>query len=156
MKTIKLLGKTIPAVLLIAIAIVGLVSASYTVWSYTFTTEVIEPISVTVTKELPDTFEVGLGNLAEYEIHNSHSVLGLDVTVTWPASSPDNKIAVYATIRYLNADGSSGADIVRVDYDGTETFKLGPDETAKVQIGVLVFADAPPGPINVPVTVSRG
>ena len=154
-KTTKIFGKSIPAALLIAIVIVGLVAASYTVWSYTFSTTVTEPISVTVTKEFTNPMSPGLGTNSEYMIHNSGPI-GLSVTVTWPASNPDNKIAVYATIRYSDAQGGSGADIVRVDYDGTETFNLPSDGYAKVQIGLLVFADAPPVPINVPVTVSRG
>ena len=129
-----------------------------------FHTTIPEPLEVTVLKELPETFTLGTGDMAEYTIHNTGG-LGIPVTVTWPASSADDPLAVFCTIRYITADGTSLDDIVRVDYTGSCTFTLktdshdtsdGKSSYAKVQLSVLAFYDAPPGPLNIFVEVFRG
>lgn len=148
---------------LLALALVGGGAfAAYHCWQHTFQTEVVEPITVVVTKELTNPMYPGLGTNSEYIITNSGTA-GLSITATWPGNETD-PVKCYATIRYVDSQGASLDDIVRVDYDGTETFTLystgyapsGKSNIVKVQLGVLVGPDATPGFYNFTVTVNRG
>lgn len=155
MKTVKIFGKSIPAVLLIAIAIVGLVSASYPVWSHNFTTTVNEPIIVKVTNELTNPMYPGSYDTLQYDIHNE-GPNKLSITVTWPPGSAADEIIIYASARYIDAEGNLLDTITSADYDGTETFTLDAVSYARVSIFVQVSDDAAPQTVKVPVTVSRG
>lgn len=157
----RLLG--IPLCLILAVLLTTtVVAAGFLVWQYNFQTEVVEPITVVVTEELTNPMYPGLGTNSEYIITNSGSA-PLSITATWPGQET-GPVQCYATIRYIDSEGNSLADIVRVDYDGAETFTLypagyapaGKSNIAKVQLGVLVGADAPPGLYNFPVSISRG
>ena len=140
----------------------GSAFAAYQVWQYTFQTEVVEPITVEVTEELTNPMYPGLGTNSEYIITNTGPA-GLSITATWPGQET-GRIQCYATIRYIDSEGASLEDIVRVDYDGSETFTLysaeyapsGKSNIAKVQLGVLVGPDAPPGVYDFEVEVNRG
>ncbi|GAI81138.1 unnamed protein product [marine sediment metagenome] len=152
----RLLG--IPLCLILAVLLTTTVVAatSYLVWQYNFQTEVKEPITVEVTKELTNPLYPGLGTNAEYIITNS-GPLSVRVTAIWPGQ--EGPVSCYATIRYCDAEGTlldPSAYITQVDYTGTATFNLPSDGSAKVQLGVLVFANAPPGVYNFPVSISRG
>lgn len=151
----------IASAIIVSIAMIAV--ASYSVWTHTFETEVKEPFDVTVIEEFTNPMYPGLGTNAIYEVHNSGGA-PLSATAIWPASSPDNKIAIYSTIYYIDDEGTKLDDITRVDYDGTETFTLytdgyaptGKSSYARVFVSVLVSADAPPGYVNVPVEFLRG
>lgn len=151
----------ITAVLLTCL-LAGSAFAAYVVWQYTFQTEVIEPITVEVTENLTNPMYPGLGTNSEYIITNTGPA-GLSVTAAWPGQET-GPVKCYATIRYIDSEGVSLDDIVRVDYDGTETFTLytpdyaptGKSNIAKVQLGALVGADAAPGVYDFQVKVSRG
>ncbi|MBA7655027.1 hypothetical protein ES703_62924 [subsurface metagenome] len=143
----------------------GLAAASYCVWSHTFETTVIEPIEVEVTLELPETMEPGDLYNAYYLIHNTGSI-PYTVTVTWPVSSADDDVCIWAEIRYSDAEEKVGEQITESGekYAGTKMFKMDTDDLGwdyvssyvRVRILVEVKLDAPPGAIYVPVTVSRG
>jgi len=151
----------ITAVLLVCL-VAGGAFAAYLVWEYTFQTTVAEPITVEVTEELTNPMYPGLGTSSEYIITNTGPA-GLSVTATWPGQETGS-VKCYATVRYIDSEGASLDDIVRVDYDGSETFTLyaagsapsGKSNIAKVQLGVLVGADAEPGVYDFVVEVSRG
>jgi len=154
----------ITAVLLVCL-VAGSAFAAYQVWEYNFKTTVDEPITVEVTEQLTNPMYPGLGTNSEYIITNIGSA-PLSITATWPGQETGS-VQCYATIRYCDAEGNlldPTAYITQVDYDGTETFTLytpdyapsGKSNIAKVQLGVLVGADAPPGVYNFEVTVSRG
>lgn len=160
----RLFSRVIPIWALIAVVCAGAVVASYCVWSHVFGITVTEPISVVVTQEFDETIEPGLGTMAVFEIHNS-GALSHSVTVTWPQSAAAERPAIYATIRYIDSEGNSLDDIVRVDYDGTKTFKLytdghdtadGKSSYARVQVSILVWEDTPDGAYDIPVEVFRG
>lgn len=156
-----LLGIPLGVILLVLLS-TAVVAAGFLVWQYTFQTEVVEPITVEVTEELTNPMYPGLGTNAEYIITNSGSA-PLSINAAWPGQETGS-VKCYATIRYIDSEGASLDDIVRVDYDGAETFTLytadyapaGKSNIAKVQLGVLVGADAPPGLYNFPVSISRG
>lgn len=141
-------------VILSVLLTTAVVAAGFLVWQYTFQTKVVEPITVEVTKELTNPMYPGLGTNSEYIVTNSGPI-GVSVTATWPGQDT-GPVQCYATIRYIDSEGHSLDDIVRVDYDGTETFNLPSGGSAKVQLGVLVFGDAPPGVYNFLVSISRG
>lgn len=157
----RLLG--IPIGIILSVLLVTTVAAaSFLVWQYSFQTEVVEPIGVVVTEELTNPMYPGLGTNSEYIITNTGPA-GLSITAAWPGQET-GPVKCYATIRYIDSEGASLDDIVRVDYDGTETFTLystgyapeGKSNIAKVQLGVLVGAGAPPGVYNFPVSITRG
>lgn len=176
-KRVKLFGKAIPVWILIAVVCAGAAVAGYSVWSHTYWTTVTEPIEVTAIDSWvggsipPETIEPGLGTVfALVEIHNGGG-FSHNVTVAWgQLGSEEDKnngtgIVTYATAYYIDADGKMLDDIFRVVYSGTETFKIytdghdtadGKSSYVRVQVNVMVYEDAPPGAINVPVEVFRG
>lgn len=133
--------------------------AAYVVWSYTFKTTVIEPITVEVIKELEDPLYPGQQGSAEYIVTNNGNT-SLEVTATWPGEEED-PIKCHATIYYIDSEGERTKDITKVDYDGEETFTLdtsgeaaGKRYMVKVELSVLV-GDAPPGEYEFPVSIAR-
>jgi len=139
----------------------GIVAASYIVWEHTFETEVIPaPITVEITKDLPDQMQIGESAYAEYLITNpllSLSQKPVTITATWPGT--EDSIKCCATIQYYY-HGNVGDTITEDDYDGTETFTLAgslisihESNTARVQLNILVTQDTQPDSYYFPVAV---
>jgi hypothetical protein len=86
MKTIKIFGKSVPllAIMLISVLAVSIVFAGYSIWTYTYTATVLEPIEVVRLKDLPATIYPGMGTCAIYLIHNKGDA-PLTITVTMNA-----------------------------------------------------------------------